>query len=100
MIYIRKKDIRDDYGKERVIKILENMKKAYKEGKSACEINATGNFMCYKDLFKYKSKAIEELMELCASHSCDYCAKYVAKNIKVKIKIGNLDFEERTNQDD
>ena len=100
MIYVTKKDIMDDYDKEGIIKILENMNKAYKEGKSASDINATSDFMCYKNFFKHESKAREELAEVCVSHNCDYCAKYVAKNIKVRIKIGNLDFEERTNQDD
>ena len=100
MIYVTKKDIRDDYHKENVIKILEDMNKAYKEGKSASDINATSDFMCYKNFFKHETKAREELAEVCVSHHCDYCAKYVAKNIKVRIKIGNLDFEERTNQDD
>ena len=100
MIYIAKKDIRDDYYKEKIIEILENMKKAYEEGKSNSEINQISDFMCYKNLFKYKTKAREELAELCGSHHCDYCAKYVAKNIKIRIKKGNLDFEERTNQDD
>lgn len=100
MIYITKKDIREDYYKEKIIKILEDMRKAYEEGKSDSEINQISDFMCYKNFFKYVSKAREELIEVCSSHSCDYCAKYVAKNIKVRIKIGNLDFEERTNQDD
>lgn len=100
MIYITKKDIRDNCYKERVIKTLENMKNAYKEGKSTSEINEIGGFMCYKDLFKHESKAKKKLIELCDTHSCEYCAKYVAKNIKVRIKTGNLDFEERTNQDD
>ena len=100
MIYITKKDIRDDFYKEKIIEILEDMNKAYKEGKSASEINQTSDFMCYKNFFKYNTKAREELAELCGSHHCDYCAKYVAKHIKVRIKIGNLDFEERTNQDD
>ena len=100
MIYIRKKDILDDYYKEKIIKILEDMKKAYKEGKSDSEINQISDFMCYKNWFNYNTKVREQLNEMCISHTCDYCAKYVAKHIKVKIKKGNLDFEERTNQDD
>ena len=100
MIYITKKDIRDDYYKEKIIEILEDMKKAYKEGKSDSEINQISEFMCYKNFFKYNTKAREELNEVCHLHTCDYCAKYVAKHIKVRIKKGNLDFEERTNQDD
>ena len=100
MIYITKKDIRDDYYKEKIIEILEDMKKAYKEGKSDSEINQISDFMCYKNFFKYNTKAREELIGVCLLNTCDYCAKYVAKHIKVRIKKGNLDFEERTNQDD
>ena len=100
MIYVTKKDIRDDYYKEKIIEILEDMKKAYKEGKSASEINKTSEFMCYKNLFKHESKAWEELIGVCLLNDCDDCAKYVAEHIKVKIKKGNLDFEERTNQND
>ena len=100
MIYVTKKDIRDDYYKEKVIKILEDMKKAYEEGKSASDINAISDFMCYKNFFNYESKAREELIGVCLLNTCDDCAKYVAEHIKVKIKKGNLDFEERTNQDD
>ena len=100
MIYITKKDIKDDYYKEKIIEILEDMNKAYKEGKSASEINQTSDFMCYKNFFKYNTKAREELIGVCLFNDCDDCAKYVAKNIEVRIKIGNLDFEERTNQDD
>ena len=100
MIYVTKKDIRDDYYKERVIKILEDMKKAYKEGKSASEISQISDFMCYKNWFNYNTKVREQLNEMCISHNCDDCAKYVAEHIEIRIKKGNLDFEERTNQDD
>lgn len=86
---INKGDPRQSYERSKIL--IQRMIKAKKDGGNARDINEAGNCTCYSAFFQRGTKIFEIMERVCRTNSCSQCAVWVASNIKINGKKGNID---------